>query len=141
LVPLRRKPPLVLTLVPFVSATVVYTPLASCTTKVSASRRVTTPFNFIFWPEATVRELVPLPAEFCASAAGATASASAKARPINLTLIELSFICAISILAKGESSSGNFARPSPMADRPRRGCRRASPSGRKARAHGPPERL
>src|SRR5947209_13274261 len=55
--PLRRKPPLDLTLVRSVNETVVKTPLASCTTNVSASRRVTTPLTVIFWPLVTVRAL------------------------------------------------------------------------------------
>ena len=77
---------MVRTLVRSLRVTVVSTPLASCTTKVSASRRVTTPFSFIFWPEATARELVFV--DVCAKVAGASDSASAKARPINFTLFE-----------------------------------------------------
>ena len=49
---------MVLTLVRSLSVTVVSTPLASCTTNESGSRRVTTPLIFIFWPDATVRELL-----------------------------------------------------------------------------------
>ena len=99
---------MVLTLVAFVSETVVSMPLASCTTKVSASRRVTTPLTFIFWPEATVRVLAP---PVCAKVAGARESTSAKVSAMNLTLFETLLI--FILLRSCESLSGNFARRRP----------------------------
>jgi hypothetical protein len=70
----------------------------------------------IFWPDATVRELdaevLPACAVLplllpCANAVAASASASAKVSPMNLTLLETLLIF-ISPLC--ESLSGNFAR-------------------------------
>src|SRR6185369_3868399 len=90
LVPLRRKPPLLLTEVLSVKRTTVSTPLISRTVNVSASRRVTTPLIFIFCPLETERALdasvgALFCVESCPNANGERASANPKASADDLT--------------------------------------------------------
>jgi hypothetical protein len=96
--PPPKKPPFDLTLVRSVKRTVVLTPFASCTTKVSASmsRLVTTPLTFIFWPLATLRELALLlllgwllPLVSWAKAAEANAKMTVRAMVDTWTLFDL----------------------------------------------------